>query len=72
LGVPRRTKDSIGAATTARKGAPDRTWQSEQWQTITRDASTSAVNEISPQWQAPSICMMSLRKRQEEFVVTNE
>jgi hypothetical protein len=47
----------MGAATTARSGAPDSTWQSLQWHTITRAGSINAVNDTAPQWQAPSMCM---------------
>jgi hypothetical protein len=58
FGSPWSTNDSIGAGTTTRNGEPERTWQSVQWHTITRDGSTSAVKEIRPQWQAPSMCMI--------------
>src|SRR6478609_3654411 len=60
LGVPWTTKFAIGTGTTARKGAPDNTWQSVQWHTVTRDGSISALKVIAPQWQLPSICMMGL------------
>lgn len=46
------------AATTARNGAPDITWQSVQWQAITRAGSIRAAKRTWPQWQAPSmVCM---------------
>jgi hypothetical protein len=50
----------MGASTKVRKGAPDRTWQSAQWQSVTPAGSISAVNEINPQRQAPSICISAL------------
>ena len=37
------------------KTDPDSLRQSAQWQTETREGSTSAVNEILPQWHLPSI-----------------
>jgi hypothetical protein len=32
-----------------RKAEPDMTWQSVQWQSMTRDGSISAVNDTAPQ-----------------------
>ncbi|HPH14565.1 MAG TPA: hypothetical protein PLC34_12250 [Burkholderiaceae bacterium] len=46
-------KDSIGAGTIVRKGAPDSVWQSAQLQIITFSGSIRAEKETLPQWQAP-------------------
>src|SRR5215467_15198943 len=51
----------MGAATDTRKGDPESTWQSVQWHTMTRAGSISALNVIRPQWQAPSMCMLTPR-----------
>jgi hypothetical protein len=46
---PWTDKVSIGVRTTMRKAEPEITWQSVQWQSITRAGSMSAVKDTAPQ-----------------------
>jgi hypothetical protein len=53
LGVPVIFTFSTGVGATALKGAPEKIWQSAQWQAMILLGSISAVNEIAPQWHWP-------------------
>ena len=52
-------KFSAVAKATARYGAPEKAWQSAQWQATILAGSISAVKEIAPQWHWPVMFMFA-------------